>query len=66
VAAAAALIASIMIANEARQQAGPAPRLVLVDMLGGALSESSFQAALGAGVQSNTAAFVTFVEEDTR
>ena len=66
VAAAAALIASIMIANEARQQDEPAPRLVLEDMLGGALGASSFQAALGAGVQPNTAAFMTFVEEDNR
>ncbi|MYA10138.1 MAG: hypothetical protein F4087_04095 [Gemmatimonadetes bacterium] len=66
VAAAAALIASIMIANEARQQAEPAPRLVLEDMLGGALGASSFQAALGVGVQPNTAAFMTFVEEDNR
>ncbi len=66
VAAAAALIASIMIVNEARQQRQPPPRLVLEDMLGGPLGESSFRAALGAGVQSNTAAFLAFVEEDTR
>ncbi len=66
VAAAAALIASIMIVNEARQQRQPPPRLVVEDMLGGTLSESSFRAALGAGVQSNTAAFLAFVEEDTR
>ena len=64
--AAAALIASIMIVNEARQQRQPPPRLVLEDMLGGTLGESSFRAALGAGVQSNTAAFLAFVEEDTR
>ena len=64
VAAAAALIASIMIANESRQPADPAPRLE--DLLGGALGASSFQATLGAGVQSNTAAFMAFVEEDTR
>ena len=66
VAAAAALIASIMIASESRQPADPAPRLVLEDLLGGALGASSFQATLGAGVQSNTAAFMAFVEEDTR
>ena len=66
VAAAAALIASIMIVNEARQQRQPPPRLVLEDMLGETLGESSFRAALGAAVQSNTAAFVAFVEEDTR
>ncbi len=66
VAAAAAVIASIMIANESQQQADSGPRLVLEDMLGGALSESSFQAALTAGVPSNTAAFIAFVEEDTR
>ena len=40
------MIASIMIANESQQQADSGPRLVLEDMLGGALSESSFQAAL--------------------
>ena len=66
VAAVAALIASIMIANEARQQAEPTPRLVLEDMLGETLGASSFQVALGAGERSNTAAFIAFVEEDTR
>lgn len=66
VAAAAALIASIMIASESRQQAAPAPRLVLEDMLGGTVGENSFQVGLGAGVQTNTAAFLAFVEEDTR
>ena len=66
VAAAAALIAAVMIASESRGQSEPAPRLVLEDMLGGAPSESSFQAALTAGVQSNAAAFMAFVEGDTR
>ncbi len=66
VAAAAALIASIMIANETQQQPEPAPRLVLEDMLGGALGASSVQVSLGAGERSNTAAFIAFVEEDTR
>ena len=66
VAAAAAVIASIMILNETQQQAEPAPRLVLEDMLGGAMSATPFEAGLTAGVQSNTAAFIAFVEEDTR
>lgn len=66
VAAAAAVIAAIMIASESRGQSEPAPRLVLEDMLGGVPTESSFQAALTAGVQSNTASFMAFVEGETR
>lgn len=66
VAAAAALIASIMILNETQQQAQPAPRLVLEDMLGGTRNANPLQAGLAAGVQSNTAEFIAFVEEDTR
>lgn len=66
VAAAAALIASIMILNETQQQAEPAPRLVLEDMLGGTRNANPLQAGLAAGVQSNTAEFIAFVEEDTR
>lgn len=66
VAAAAALIASIMILNETQRQADPAPRLVLEDMLGGTRNANPLQAGLAAGVQSNTAAFIAFVEEDAR
>ncbi len=66
VAAAAALIASIMIANESRQETEPAPRLVLEDMVGGVMSQSSFQATLGVGSQSSTAAFIASVEEEVR
>ena len=66
VAAAAALIAAIMVASEARQDLQPAPQLVLEDVLGGGLGESAFQAALSADAISSPVAFMTFVEGNTR
>lgn len=62
VAAAAAVIAAIMITSEARQDPQPAPSLVFEDILGGGLTESAFQAALQSGANSNTVAFLAFVE----
>lgn len=62
VAAAAAVIAAIMVASEARQDTEPAPSLVFEDILGGGLTESAFQAALQSDTNSNTVAFMAFVE----
>lgn len=61
-AVAAAAIAAVLVATEARQNGEPAPQLVMRDMLGEGADEGAFEILLSADRTASAGAFMTLVE----
>ncbi len=61
-AVAAAAIAAVLVATEARQGSGPAPQLVMQDMLGEGADDGAFEILLSADRTASAGAFMTMVE----
>lgn len=62
---AAAAIAAVLVATEARRDAQPEPQLVLQDILGDEADEGSFESLLSTGRTASAGAFMALVEGGT-